>query len=123
MTAARLKREQNSAYFTITRLARQTAASLNVLLLPMQLVDLACQQKVRVSQSSSRMCGKLKFYLVPTDIDIRVMVHLLRFFRELHDELYGSRKSPECQCSFDTVIRQFPFRNFFQQNLVCFRFE
>src|ERR1700751_2713362 len=34
MTTARLKREQNSAYFTRTRLPRQSAASLNVLPTP-----------------------------------------------------------------------------------------
>src|SRR5215472_11547553 len=69
------------------------------------------------------MCRKDKLYLIPTDIDIRVMVHLLRFFREPDNKLYGSRKSSESQRPLDTVFRQFPFRNLFQQDLDCLRSE
>ena len=52
-----------------------------------QLINLRSQHEIQVSQSARRMRGQHKLHRIPSDVDIRVMIHSLRFFRQLVYEL------------------------------------
>jgi hypothetical protein len=69
------------------------------------------------------MGRKHQFHLVPSDIDVRVMIHVLCFLGDSVHKIDRLLESAELEGSLDAVLAQLPIRYLAKQVLNCFRSE